>query len=1098
MTATEQNLASLGLSNNPKREAEPTGSPPGQPSAPSHTAERRQLTLMFCDLVDYVGLSTRLDPEELSDVIGAYRSACLRPVKHYDGHVARYLGDGILIFFGYPIAHEDDAERAVRASLELIESVAKLNDTLDVDLKVRVGIATGLVVVGDVSAEGVTETDAVTGEAVNLAARLQGLASPNSVVVSSLTRQLAAERFEYLDLGIRTIQGFDRPIPLHQVVGERDVSRFEASATRGLTPFVGREEDLYLLTQSWELAVRGQGQVVWMSGEAGIGKSRLVQEFRRRLEVQRHFEKWENLPQKVRDVMLPRPQEHAAENIGIVQLQCSPYYQNSVLQPVIERLEADLLIKGVQSPGSKIETLRVKLTELGLASGNHLVCLALLFEIPLEGQSRSLAFEPDKMRRLTFETLLAMFGREARGQPMLIVVEDLQWCDPSTLEFLGLLIERLRRSRAMMIATFRSDFSPPWRAGSHVAFLPLSKLTSKNSKDLVGKLAGDTLIPETVLKEILDRCDGVPLFVEELARSVIDATALQSEQDQPDASRHPRQFAIPSSLQDSLIARLDQLPSGKGLAQLAALLGRSFGYELLAALSTGEAVLQRALSDLIAAGLFIERGTPPQAIYEFRHVLVRDAAYQMLLKRKRQEYHARIAEVMERQFPERIQSEPEILAHHWNEARQAAKSIRYWLLAGKRASQRSGIREAVSHLQKGLALVDKIPDEDERKRIELEIWILLAAALMATAGPGAQEVKAAYVRALSLCEELPRSPLHFAAFWGAWRIAMDFRTGRERADRLLELARGIGDAELELQAHHCQWATLFMLGEQEACCNQIEKGLELYDAETHFPHAGVYGGHDAKVCALGEAGLSFYLRGYPERALKYGDGALRWARQLDHSGSIAHALDYAVVLSRYRRDANAVLRHAEDMIRYAEQQGLRDHGVKGRFFRGYALAQFGQVEWGLNEMRECMEIELRIGSQEDFPVYFEMLAEIAALAGMFEDSLHSIGQAAPVVEKKGIRYWSAELHRRRGEVLLARADKSGTEAEDEFRQALAISREQNAKLLELRALYSLVRLNGKSGGRDSHYQALHALASDFPEQLETPDLADAKTLLSRI
>jgi predicted ATPase len=337
--------------------------------------------------------------------------------------------------------------------------------------------------------------------------------------------------------------------------------------------------------------------------------------------------------------------------------------------------------------------------------------------------------------------------------------------------------------------------------------------------------------------------------------------------------------------------------------------------------------------------------------------------------------------------------------------------------------------------------------------------------------------------------------MHFAAGWGSWRIAMDFHTGRERADKLLKLARDIGDAGLTLQAHHCQWATLFMLGHQGACCGQIEKGLALYDPEAHFSHAGIYGGHDAKVCALGEASLSYYLRGYPASAVRHGNAALDWARQLDHPGSVAHALDYAVMLSRYRRDPQAILRNAEDLIRYAEQQELTDHRVKGRFFRGYALTQFDQVALGLGEMRECMEIESRIGTQEDFPVYFEMLAEAAARAGRYDESLQAIEQAAPVVEQRGIRYWSAELHRRRGEVLLAREGSRVSEAEDEFRRALAIAREQDAKLLELRALSSLVRSRGRSGSRDEYYEALRTLVAEFPEPCEIPDLDDARAQL---
>ena len=1024
---------------------------------------------MYCDLVDSVGLSTRLDPEDLSEVIVAYQASCLGPIKQYGGHVARYLGDAILVFFGFPIAHEDDAERAVHAGLEIIKLLAPLNEKLGLagDLKVRIGIATGLVVVGDINAEGVTEPNAVVGEAANLAARLQGLASSNSIVVSALTRQLAAERFEYRDLGTRVVKGFARPIALYEVVGERSVSRFEAAA-RGLTPFIGRQDECRQLTETWRLAARGEGQVVLISGEAGIGKSRLVRELRERI----------------------------AGDYFDLQLQCSPYYQNSALHPMVERLESELALRREQTPGQRLDKLRAKLAGLGLDSGEHLMCLALLLGIPLAERAGGIPLEPEKLKRLTFETLLTVCQCEARGQPMLIVVEDIHWCDPTTLEFLYLMTERLRRTRAMAIATFRPEFKPPWLSRVDVAFLPLAKLTQQHSKVLVAQLAGDDPLPDHVVQEIIGKCDGVPLFVEELARSVIDSGAVQAGHSPPMALLHSPQFSIPSSLQDSLIARLDRLQSGKKIAQLAALLGRSFDYEMLAAvLAEEEGALQSALSELVTDGLLIQRGAPPTAIYEFKHALVQDAAHQLLLKRTRQEHHARIAEVMELKFAQRVQLEPEILAHHWTEAQRATKAIRYWLLAGQRASRRSALREAVSHLQKGLGLVDEIADHVERKRTELEIRLPHAAALMVTAGPGSQEVQAAYTRALLLCDELPQSPMHFAAGWGSWRIAMDFHTGRERADKLLTLARDIGDAGLTLQAHHCQWATLFMLGHQGACCSQIEKGLGLYDPEAHFSHAGIYGGHDAKVCALGEASLSYYLRGYPASAVRHGNAALDWARQLDHPGSVAHALDYAVMLSRYRRDPQAILRNAEDLIRYAEQQELTDHGVKGRFFRGYALTQFDQVALGLSEMRECMEIELRIGTQEDFPVYFEMLAEAAARAGRYDESLHAIEQAAPVVEQRGIRYWSAELHRRRGEVLLARDGSSASEAEEEFRRALAIAREQDAKLLELRALSSLVRSRGRSGTRDEYYEALRTLVAEFPEPYEILDLEDARAQL---
>ncbi len=1046
------------------------------PTAPSPTwpeAERRQLTVMFCDLVGSTRLSETLDPEDLRDVIRAYQDACSGVIRQFDGFIARYMGDGLLIYFGYPQAHEDDAERAVRTGLGIVEAVRGLTPHPGLSLSVRVGIATGLVVAGDIIGEGAAEERAVLGKTPNLAARLKGIAEPDSVVISAGTQQLVEGLFVYDELGQLRLKGISEPVTAYRLLGESEArSRFEARVVRGLTPLVGRQEELGLLLKRWGLAKEEEGQVVLLSGEAGIGKSRTVRGFRAQLEDEPHSR---------------------------ILYYCSPYYRNSAFYAVIDQLERGLRFERGDGPIEKLDKLEAVLTDLGLPVADHAPHLASLLALPAEGRYPALTLLPEQLKMETIETLLSVFEAMAQRNPVLMVVEDLHWADPSTLELLGLLIERVRTSRIFLVGTFRPEFVVPWSEHAHITALTLNKLSRRESMAMVAELADGKALPDDVLDQILAKTDGVPLFVEELTKTVLESDLLQAAGDRFVMAGPLRPLAIPSSLQDSLMARLDHLAPIKEVAQLAAMLGRSFSYELLAAVSPqDEAALEHTLSDLVAAGLVYQRGLPPEANYEFKHALVQDAAYQLLLKSTRQQYHGRIAEVLEQQFPDTAETQPELLAHHWTEAREPGKAVDYWLKAGRRAGEHSATLEAVAHLERGLDVLREIPDGEDRKQRELALQIPLGTAMISTTGPGSPEVERVYSRALCLCSQLPESQLHFAALWGWWRISMDFRTERDRADRLLELANNVGDLGLLLQAHHCQWATLFMLGDQKACCRHIEEGLKLYDPETHFSHASVYGGHDAKVCALGEAGLAFWLRGYPDQALKHSESALDWAHELNHAGSLVHAMDYAVMLHCYRRDPQSVLKQAEEMIEFSEYQGLVDHEAKGNFFRGWALAHLGQIHQGLADMRGGLDTQLTIGTKEDFPVYFEMLAEVFAIIGQYDRGLQEIEQAMPIVEKKGLRYWAAELHRRQGELLLSLSDDNRFRAEEEFRKSLAVASEQSVKSLELRAACSLVRLKRKFGEADDEYRTLESIYSWFGEGHDTLDLVDAKNLLDRL
>lgn len=670
-------------------------------------AERRQLTVMFCDLVGSTALAERLDPEELRELLAQYQDACGEVIQRYEGHIARYVGDGLLVYFGYPKAHEDDPQRAVRAGLGIVEAIQGLGAKLthpEVNLAVRIGITTGTVVVGDIGSGERREQQAIVGETPNLAARLQGLAGPNAVVIGASTRRLLAGLFDWDDLGEQRLKGVSQPLRAYRVRGESSApSRFEAEAQKGLTPLVGREEEIGLLLKRWEQAKEGGGQVVLLSAEAGTGKSRIVRAFRERLGEAPHSR---------------------------VLYYCSPYHQHSALYPAIEQLERALRLEKTDAPDQKLDKLDAVLSKLGLLVRDLGPVLAAFLSLPASERYPPIALSPDERRRKTLEAMVAMIEAMTSQQPVLMVVEDAQWVDPSTLELLGLLVDQLRSKRFLMLVTFRPEFASPWSGYAHVTAITLNRLSGKECATLVMKVTGGKSLPQEVLEQIVAKTDGVPLFVEELTKNLLESGLLVEKGERLVLSGPLPPLAIPASLQDSLMARLDRLARVKDVAQLAATLGRTFSHELIAAVAQlKESTLNDALAELVAAGLIYRRGVPPAAAYEFKHALVQDAAYQSLLKSTRQQYHHRIARVLEERFPQIVQTQPELLAHHYTEAHLTVQAIGYWRKAAEQASERAGYVEALAHLAQGLELIKTLPDTPERTREELDAHLRQAEAL---------------------------------------------------------------------------------------------------------------------------------------------------------------------------------------------------------------------------------------------------------------------------------------------------------------------------------------------------------------------------------
>jgi class 3 adenylate cyclase/predicted ATPase len=1034
--------------------------------------ERRQLTILFCDLVGSSMLATQLDPEELRDLILAYQSACTLAIRRYDGTVSRYVGDGILALFGFPLAHEDDPERAVRAGLDIVAAIRKLPMPAGAggthSLAVRVGIATGLVVVGDLVGEGASEEHAVVGETPNLAARLQGLATPNAVVVSAGTRALLGERFECRDLGLHALHGFSEPVRASQVLAARvGASRFESAQPARLLPIVDRDEYTRWLRRLWHEAEHTGGRVALLSGEAGIGKSRIVEALREQI---------------------------GGTPYAALRYQCSPHYVNTALHPVTEQIERAAGIAHEDTAHTKLERLATWLGSAA-AAADAVPLLAALLSIPPDERFPMPAMSPQRQKERTFEVLLEFMQKLARVWPLPIVFEDAHWMDPTTKEFVTLLIARVRDMRALVVITFRPEFQPPWRA-EHVEFREIEKLPPEHSMGLARRVAAERLPPETI-DEVVAKTDGVPLFIEELTRAVVD-TALATEQQDLFTLRSTNALrTIPSTLQDSLMARLDQLGAAKSVAQIAGAIGREFSYDLLEAVADlPPQRLREDLRVLEASDLIYPESRLDGESYAFKHALVQEAAYNSLLRTRRRELHERIAAALETRFPQTARDAPELVAHHWTEAGVIDRGVTGWLTAGQRASQRSEYREAIAHLRRGLELIPRLGDAHAQRERELALLLALGPALITTEGGGTSQVAAVYARALELCDAKTESPAHFVAQWGAWRISMNHATGRQRADKLLHLAQRIGEPELLVQAHHCQWATLYMLGAHAECCRHIEAGLSVYDSKHDRSDSALYGSHDARVCGLGEGALAQWMLGRADSALGYMRSSLSWADELAHVGSRVHAMDYALVLQKFRRDIGAVYERASELHDYASEQKLRVHCAKGAFFRGWARAMLYDTAAGLAEMLEGIASEKDADTPTDFPLYYEMLAEIYGKAGRVEDGLLAIDEAFAVASRQGIVFWNAELHRRRGVLLLASGQAAA--ARHCFEEALTCARTHAARSLELRAAVSLARLCNEQDELETATEIVRPLYEIFTEGHATPDLAEARQLIEEL
>jgi predicted ATPase/class 3 adenylate cyclase len=1072
-------------------------------------AERRQLTVLFCDLVDSTALSALLDPEELREVVRAYHETCAGVIRRYGGHTAQHLGDGLLVYFGYPAAHEDDAQRAVRTGLEILAGLQTLNARLPLrtrarfphPLQVRIGIHTGLVVIGEIGGADKYEILAL-GETPNVAARLQGLAAPDTVVISAVTARLVQNAFALEELGTPSLKGVTEPLAVARVRGLLDTQNaVEDTPLAGVPFLVGREEEVGLLRRRWEQSKEGLGQVVLITGEAGIGKTTLEETLRR--EVHR-------------------------EGATRITFRCSPYHQNSALYPVIAHLQRWLQFERDEPPATRLEKLERVLATYRFPLAETVPLFAALLSVAVpEGRYPSLDLTPQQQKQQTHDALAAWLMEETERQAVLAVWEDLQWADPSTLEVLGLAIDQMPTVRMLTVLTFRPDFLPPWPARSHMTQLTLNRLERPQVEALVRHLAGGKALPAEVLQQIVSKTDGVPLFVEELTKMVLESPLLRLAEGHYELSGPLPPFAIPATLQDSLMARLDRLSEVREVVQLGAVLGREFAYEVLRLLTTSdETTLQARLARLVAAELLYQRGRPPRARYVFKHALIQDAAYASMLKSMRQRAHQQIGQLFTQRFPELVETQPEVVAHHYTEAGLTEQAVVYWQQAGQRARQRSAHAEAINHLTRGLEVLTTLPDTPERTQQELVLQITLGASLMTIKGPTAPDVERTYARARALCQEVGDfSQLSRVLFglWGMYQTRAEHKTAQVLGEQLLELAQQTGNPISLLVAHHALGAVLWWQGELTLAREHLDQALAI-DASQPHPQGSTATAITARVATYNYAAFALWSLGYPDQALQRKHEALILAHELLHPYSMGFAMHYTAQLHIFRREAQAALEQSEAELALAAKHGFALWIAGGAVYRGWALAEQGQVEEGIAQIRQGLAAWRAMGSVTALPLYIPLLAEAYGKAGQAAEGLSVLAEALTLVDKTGERVYEAELYRLKGTLTLqsqaspgqvsgksqASQDKSKNtnpqpltpdpqaEAEACFQKAIEIARHQQAKLLELRAVMSLSRLWQTQGKKDEARRMLAEIYGWFTEGFDTADLKDAKALLDEL
>lgn len=1052
-------------------------------------AERRPLTVMFCDLAGSTRLSEQLDPEVLRHVVRRYQEASAQVVERHDGHIAQYLGDGLLVYYGYPTAHEEDARRAVRSALGILRSLAGLSARLEreigVELVVRIGIHTGLVVIGEVGGGARTEHLAL-GKTPNLAARLQELAEPGTVVISSATERLVHSFFACVPIGEQALKGVAEPVAIFRVLEERAAHSRSDIPSADLTPLVGRRQVLDRLHEAWSLAREGEPRTVLLSGEAGLGKSRMTAALKESLAAEPHL---------------------------VREIHCSPFYPNTALYPVTELLRSELGLDRNVVEAEALSRLEGLLATSRVPLEESVPRWRTLLSLPESARYPPRRMPPEREARAGLEAIRDWLIARSREMPLLFVAHDLHWVDPSTVELLGLLRALEPPARVLVLLTYRPAFEPPWERSERTQQIVLDKLPADQAWELVHRMTGERSLPAELIAQLVERTDGVPLFLEELTRTVLESGLLAERGGRLELTGPLTALAIPSTLQSSLLARLDRMGSAKGVAQLAAVFGRDVDRDLLADISPlAPEALAVELGRLEEAGILGCRDDQGST-YAFRHALIQEAAYESLLRSRRREVHAEIGELLESRFYRPGGPRPELLAHHFTRAGELTRAIHYWRQAGERALERSANVEAARHLGYGLELIERLDPRDTagalRDRLELELRTVLGSALMAVRGYGAPEVVATFARAGELAEAVGEPDQRIRVLMGQVRLhgaRAELETAQGFGRTLLVLAERAERGDYTLEAHRFLGAIAFHLGELVEAERHLLRALELYDPAEHRSHAFYYN-EDTEVFCLDNLAWTLWHLGRPEEALAKNRRAVERAQELDHPFTLAHALSFRAVLLQFHGAVEEAGRAAADTIATAERYGFPHRLAMGLIVRGWAEASQGRRKAGIAGMEEGLALWRASGAEILRPRFLIYLAEAMARGGKTVRALELLGEAEELGNKTGERFHEADLYRERGEVLIAAGvgrgisvdaavEAPGThDPEAWLRRALATARSQGARLPALRAANSLAR-RLIATHRETEARALVATAlSGLTEGFDGSDYRAARELL---
>jgi class 3 adenylate cyclase/predicted ATPase len=1053
-------------------------SPDASPAPPERDqAERRQLTVLFCDLVDSTALSRRVDPEDLQDIARRFLDACSQEIGRFNGYVAKYMGDGMLVYFGYPQAHEHDTERAVYSGLAILDTVKAMNQDNphpEFRLAARIGIATGQVVVGELMGQDTAKERSVFGETPNLAARLQSLAQPNQLVIDAVTKRLIGNAFEFVPLGAVSLKGFDTPVQAWRVLSSKSsASRFESERSLQLTNFIGREEELSLLLSRWREAVEGEGQVVLLCGEAGIGKSRMIRSLCDRL---------------------------ADEQYRRVQFQCSPYHTNTALYPAISLLREAAGLTGQDSAEAQLNKLEALSIDSGIDRHDTVALFADLLSIRGDRRYPPLAVSSEKRKDMTLEALVHHLQRLADCSPLLFIVEDVHWLDPTTLDLMTRIIDRIRQMRMLLLITCRPDFKPVWSDYSHVTSLTLSRLPRRQSAELVAAMTGGKTLPPEVQQAILAKADGVPLYIEALTENVL-GSGLLTEGHQALTLKGPlKGLPIPDSLQALLMERVDRLGPTKAIVQAGAAIGRDFTYELVrATVDATDSQLRQALDLFVASGLMFQEGEIPNATYHFKHALVQEAAYSTLPKKPRRLLHARIAKVLESRFAERVKLEPELLAYHYEEAGLAGPAVEYWFRAARRDAERSANSEALNHFHRALELLKDLPQGPERDTLELELLIARGAPLLTVKGYASHEIEKNFLRAKELSQKHSDSEHHCLAIWGLWvfhLVGGHADTARGLAENLLALAGRAQNPDLLIRAHESVGSSYFFLGRfDEAKAHQLA-AKALFDPNQNRSHALPYT-QDPGITARIILAWVFWILGEVDQVEPLALEALAMARELEHPFTLVFALTSLSWIYSTTRDAQRTLQLTDEAVAVSTKHSFELGLSWATVLQGWALAEQGREE-GLRKLTQGLSAVAATGASLNNTFILALLAEIYLRHNRIDEGLGAIEDAQKLATTWGERFWQAELFRLKGELLLRQSDQSVHTAEQCLCEALKVAQHQNARMLELRAATSLARLWKKLNKVDEARRILHSVCAKFHEGVDYLDLSEAKTVLAQL